>query len=143
MRRALLLRSSLVGLLAFVGCKARDEVAPVDRMQTVGLRLEVESRVLEVAVNLPESADAKRVVEALSGALSRTIRDCSSGADSLQFDEDRVFAARLRGTAIEQVTVEAARGTACLVKTLEGRELPHPFDPPLDVHVLLRASASP
>lgn len=130
----------LVVAFALVACRGREEAAPPEPLQTVGLRLEAPGvpKALELALSLPEKADAQPVVEALSGALHQALKTCVAAPEPLRFDVDRVVGLRLRGKAIEQARTEPGPGTACFVEALEKHALPRSFEPSLDVHVLLR-----
>jgi hypothetical protein len=135
----------LASLLPALGaCRERQEPAPAEPLQTIGLKLEAPGvpRALELALSLPERVAPEPVVEALSGALHKALKTCVGGAEPLRFDADRVIALRLRGAAIEQVLTDPGPGTACLAETLERHELSRRFDSSLDVHVLLRALAA-
>jgi len=144
MLRPLVFFSLLAVPGALVACRGRDEVAPPEVLQTVGIKLEAPGLrgPLDLAVSLPEKADPQPVVEALSGALHRSLQRCAGGSAPLRFDTDRVLAMRLRGDGIEAVVTEAAQGTACLIDALEEAPLSRRFDTALDVHVLLRAVAA-
>ena len=136
----------LVALTACLGgCPSKQEDHPSERLQTIGLKLEAAGvpAGLEIAISMPEAADSKPVVEAMSGAIHQALRACTQGEAPLEFKGDRTLGLRLAGAAITNVLTEPGPGTECLVTTLEGHELRRRFDPPLDVHVLLRKLASP
>ncbi len=129
--------------LTLGGCPSRQEPAPSERLQTVGLKLEAPGvpSALEIAVSMPEASDSKPIVEAMSGALFGAIRGCVGGESPLEFKGDRTLSLRLRGERIETVVTEPGPGTECLVRALETHPLKRPFDAPVDIHVLLRRLA--
>ena len=128
-----------------LACSTKREAPPVEALQTVSIKLEASgiSAQLEIALSMPEKLDAQPVVEAMSSALHRAIRTCTVGAAPLEFKGDRTLSLRLRGEAIVELVTEPGPGTPCLVESLETHKLSRTFEPPVDVHVLLRKLAAP
>ena len=130
-------------VLLVAACASKKAPPPLERFQTVGIKLQgPDGRTpLDIAISLSETADPQPVDEALSGALYRALQKCSTGLvspETLTFKGDRTLSLRLTAEAIVAVVTEPGPGTECFVTSLEHHKLQRRFDAPLDVHVLLR-----
>jgi len=131
-------------LLVLLACEAEQDGSKTERAsetrQTVGMQIVSDDiAAADLLVSLPDSYDAKLVVNGLSVAIHRALKSCGATKTSLPFGDELQLKLTLDGNKVSAADADTVAGGDCVRDALRGAELKNAVPRKVDVHVLLKA----